>query len=425
MKHSVTELITPQSEKVVVPDIIHFVWIGTFTKITIDYIKIWKEANTDKKIYIWCDEHATLSLLFHNALRDYVLSSGTENNLDDEVSLKNDAFNYMYPKLKTGCFFDDLVVEFLSVHNIPCSFSNPPELISSFENHGIVVKNIRELFCGEFSGFMKYYYYEIILRCNIASASDIVRLLIIYNYGGIYIDVDTLPYTDNLFRRSSYFLETERIVNDDFLLLYKTKCILKKLLAIDFDDGEYLRYYSDDSGLVPDKYIKIKNLIDLDMTEFSLASISPLGKMYVHKNLLSIGAVRRHKGILFNNFIASHINSKTIKIILRTMKKRYIFLEKNNCIFDIYKLNKKECYLTRILTWRTELITRNYCVTSVLTGPGLIFEVLIGLAYELLDLGNLTEPSHVAEYLQNEMFGFALFQHNLDTPEGVCSVWRK
>ncbi|WP_446444294.1 TcdA/TcdB catalytic glycosyltransferase domain-containing protein [Serratia marcescens] len=51
-----------------------------------------------------------------------------------------------------------------------------------------------------------YYYYEIILRHNIASASDIVRLLIIYQYGGTYIDVDTLPYIDNIYHKLNKYI---------------------------------------------------------------------------------------------------------------------------------------------------------------------------------------------------------------------------
>lgn len=272
---------------------------------------------------------------------------------------------------------------------------------------------------------MKYYYYEIILRGNFASASDIIRLLILYLHGGIYVDTDTLPNTDGVFRRLNHFIEKNEIIEDDFILLYKTKCILKKLNSQDYGNDECFNNDRDETEIIKINYQEIFKLIELDVAKFSLEMILPLVEVYVHKNLLSIGSLRRLKGIYFNNFMFSHAGSKAINIILRTMKKRYKFIEKNNCIFYPYNDDKQTGYLTRLLTWRTELITKNYCVTSVLTGPGLIIEVLLGLAFQLLELEHLTEPSSVAEFMQDDKFGIALYQHNLDTPQGLYSTWRK
>ncbi|HBL7332393.1 TPA: glycosyl transferase, partial [Serratia marcescens] len=178
-------------------------------------------------------------------------------------------------------------------------------------------------------------------------------------------------------------------------------------------------------GLDAVGFEEIKRLIELDLADFSLDMILPLGETYVHKNLLALGSLRRFKGVYFNNFISSHQKSKAVRIILRVMKKRYRFLERNNCIFDCYIDDGSRCYLTRILPWRSELTTRNYCVTSVLTGPGLIVEVLLGLAYKAFNIGCLIEPSSIAEYMQNPDFGIALFQHTIDTPDGAYSTWRK
>jgi len=424
MKYELLDVTKFQHKKIVVPDIINFVWVGDANQANMEYIDIWKKTNKDKKIYLWCDENTSLCNLLHDSIREYVFSTDLKNKSDAELCLKNDAFNFIFTKLLKGGFFDELVVEFLSKYNIPHHLIKGSALNSRVDKSGIVIKKIADLFCCEFSDFMRFYYYEIILRCNLASASDIVRLLIIYQHGGIYIDVDTLPYTDNIFTRLNQFLEKEKIVEDDYLLLFKTKCILKKLSLLDFADNEYVNHHKDVIGTEKNKHQKIQELIELDVAEFSLRNVLPLGKMYVHKNLLAIGSLRRLKGIYFNNFMSSHPCSKAVRIILHTMKKRYRFLEKNNCIFDCYKSDRKASYLSRILTWRTELITKDYCVTSVLTGPGLIIEVLLGLAYELLDLESL-EPSSVAEYFQNDKYGIALFQHNLDTPEGLHSSWRK
>lgn len=408
-------------EKIVVPDIIHFVWIGDKRKINFEYIDIWQKANESKVVYLWMDEGSGLTDYFHRCIREYALDQSVERHDALEINIKNIAFSSMFSKLKEGFPFDKLAEAFLSDHDI--HIRKPARRLSDarFNNGNIVIKDIAELFIAEFHIFMKYYYYEIILRGNLASASDIVRLLVLYSYGGVYVDMDTLPCTDNVFARLNGFLKRRKIPEDDDLLLLKTQCVLNKLTRTD----EPLSYDVDtELGLYKGKFEEILRLIELDMAAFSFAKIRPLGKIQVHKNLLAVASLRRLKGIYFNNFMASHPGSKSVRIILRTMKKRYQFIEKNNCVFGCYNGEREGQYLSRILTWRTELITKNYCVTSVLTGPGLILEVLLGLAYQLLDLEGIA-PSAVAEFFQDEDHGIALYQHNLDTPDGLHSTWRQ
>ncbi|WP_171453967.1 TcdA/TcdB catalytic glycosyltransferase domain-containing protein [Serratia marcescens] len=425
MSHQALGIDLSKTEKSSVPGILHFIWIGDLNEVNTHYIDIWKKTNKDKQIFFWYDRDASLCHLLNNAIRDFVNAKKTKNKVNAELKIKNHAFNYIYPKIKAGFSFDELVIEFLIKNEIP--YQKPPKAIedSWFGNRGFIKKCIAELFCNGFDDFMKYYYYEIILRNNIASASDIARLLIIYLHGGTYIDVDTLPYIDNIYHKLNKHIEKEGIVESDSLLLFKTLCLLKKINSEEALPEAVFSCDENELGVDAVEFKKIKRLIELDLSEFSLDMILPLGETYVHKNLLALGSLRRFKGVYFNNFMSSHKKSKAVRIILRTMKKRYRFLEKNNCIFNCYVDDGSRCYLTRILPWRTELITRDYCVTPVLTGPGLIVEVLLGLAYEVFNIGYLIEPSSIAEYMQNPDFGIALFQHNIDTPDGAYSTWRK
>lgn len=419
MKYKLSDINLSQEGKVSVPDILHFVWIGDTNQAYMNYIDIWEKTNPDKTIYFWCDIHTSTCHSFHKSIQDYIDNNHFEDKHTVENSIKNEAFNYIFPKINQGKNFDDSVENFLSENGIP--FLRTMHSINpKVKNRRIVIKSICNLFDDVFSDFIKYYYYEIILRGNLASASDIVRLIIIYKHGGTYIDMDTLPHTDNIFENFNHFCKVNNFIEDDFLIMFKTKKILNKLSLINISDRDYLEKYTSDG----DFHRKIVETINADIIDFSLRKILPLGEIYVHKNLLSIGAVRRFKGIYFNNFISSHAGSKTVRIILRVMKKRYRFLEKNDCVFNFCKKNINDSYLSRVLSWRTELIKKNYCVTSILTGPGLIVEVLLGLAYELIDLDSFANPSSVAEYMHNEKFGIALFQHNLDTPEGVHSSWK-
>ncbi|BEL89689.1 TcdA/TcdB catalytic glycosyltransferase domain-containing protein [Serratia marcescens] len=425
MSHQALGIDLSKVERSSVPNILHFVWIGDLNEVNTHYIDIWKKTNKDKQIFFWYDQDSSLCHLLNNAIRDFVSVKKIKNKDKAELKIKNHAFKHIYPKIKAGFSFDELVIEFLTKHKIP--YQRPPKAIEDawFGNRGFIKKSITELFCNDFDDFMKYYYYEIILRHNIASASDIVRLLIIYQYGGTYIDVDTLPYIDNIYHRLNEYIRKEGIAESDSFLLFKTVCFLKKTNSEGVLPEAVIGCDENELGLDAVGFEEIKRLIELDLADFSLDMILPLGETYVHKNLLALGSLRRFKGVYFNNFISSHQKSKAVRIILRVMKKRYRFLEKNNCIFDCYIDDGSRCYLTRILPWRNELTTRNYCVTSVLTGPGLIVEVLLGLAYKAFNIGYLIEPSSIAEYMQNPDFGIALFQHTIDTPDGAYSTWRK
>ncbi|MGR4050909.1 TcdA/TcdB catalytic glycosyltransferase domain-containing protein [Kosakonia cowanii] len=425
MKSSLSQINILKNKKEPIPDIIHFVWIGDIKKANTDYIGVWHRTNLDKEIYLWCDENACLINFFHDSIHNYVLSGNFENIDTIEKNIKNDAYNYLLPKLMAGGDFDDTIIKFLEKNDIPFKSPTRTHLPTFLKNLGMKTKNIAELFTHDFKGFLRYYYYEIILRGNLASASDIARLLIIYQHGGIYIDVDTLPYIDNVFHETNTFLKEHSILEDDVILMMKTKALITTINSSDLSITDSKKVDAPSWRNNQELYIKIAELISVDMGNFSIHDILPLGRLSVHKNLLSLASLKRLRGVYFNNVLISHVGSKVIRIILRVMKKRYAFLEKNNCIFDFCSNDRQHQYLSRLMGWRSELITKKFCVTPALTGPGLIVEVLLGLAYTIFELDSSTSPSFIAEYMQEEKLGIAFYRHNLDTPEGMTSAWRK
>lgn len=425
MKRSLSEINLSRKGKVAVPDVFHFVWVGDVNRINTDYIDVWRNVNRDKKICFWYDDSALLINEFHKLIHEYALSSGFESISELEMKVKNESFDYFFPKLKSGCSFDTLVIGFLEERGIPCQSAIKPQLNPWLKGADIEIRSIMQLFAHGFSDFFKYYCYEIILRGNLASASDIVRLLIIYTQGGVYIDVDTLPYTDHLFHRTNQYLKENNIIEDDLLLQLKTEAVLREVSIVSRATSEMVSSNVSHQENKNINYEFFSELIEADMVGFSLPQITPLGSIYVHKNLLLLGSLKKLKGIYFNNVICSHSGSKVIRIILRAMRRRYIYLEQNNCIFNFCSNSHQNSYLSRILSWRSELITKRFCVTPVLTGPGLIVEVLLALAYVIFDLDTSVTPDFIAEYMQDEELGIAFYQHNIDTPEGMSSVWRK
>ncbi|MCE9994248.1 glycosyl transferase [Enterobacter asburiae] len=412
-------------QKTPVPDVINFIWIGDINKLNKQYIYLWAETNKDKDICLWYDDRSGKYVLLHNAIRDYVEDNFFDDQHEVEKNIRNKAFSFIYPKVVEGFSLEDLVLFFLKENKIPYNEDIKINYSSKLEFSNVKIKKITDVFAGKFDVFMKYYYYELILRGNFASASDIVRLLIIYRYGGIYIDVDVLPNINNIFKKSNAFMEKENYTESHSIRLFKTITFLKRNSSKEFERDE-LKLYSENINNLGWVHIdKLLSLIEKDVEDFNIVELPPLGDVCVYKDLLLIGSDKSLNGIYFNCFIASHPKSKIVSIILRTMAKRYSFLEKNNAILDFYKGKNNSCYLSRLLPWRSELITKNYCVTSILTGPGLLVEVLLGLAYSIFKINESINPSYIAELMQNNTFGIAFFNINLDTPEGIYSTWRK
>lgn len=424
MKCKLEDINSDVNIKVRVPDVINFVWIGDVNKVNLNYINIWSQSNVDKEIHLWIDEYSSIFYFFHEKIRRYISSKSGGGKFDLELNIKNNAYHYFSSEFDNQENLKTLVISFLIKIGIvisPIELSHLKEPI--FPSY-LKINSVHDLFSGHFSDLKRFYYYEVILRGNFASASDIVRLLVLYRHGGVYLDNDTLPETDSLFKELNSFLHKKELLDNDFILSLKTKFILEKL-GLEEVNKKTEDEFNCNSSFLNIKFEQLVMLADKDLLRFSVKKIPPLGKMYVHRNLLALSSIRKLKGVYFNNFLASHPKSKGVSIIIRNLRKRYKFIEKNNCIFGSYKENNEPLYLTRLLTWRTELYTHNYVVTTALTGPGLLVESLLGIAYQILDIGPSLSPLSVASTMQDHKYGIALFQHNLYTPDGFISSWRK
>ena len=67
----------------------------------------------------------------------------------------------------------------------------------------------------ELDHFNGYYKLEVILRGKLCAASDIVRLKILYTFGCIYVDTDTLPYLSQ--NESKEMLDIKEKVNGNLV----------------------------------------------------------------------------------------------------------------------------------------------------------------------------------------------------------------
>lgn len=72
MNHGVLGVDLPKIERLPVPNILHFVWIGDLNEVNTHYIDIWRKTNKDKQIFFWYDKDSSLCHLLNNAIQDFV-----------------------------------------------------------------------------------------------------------------------------------------------------------------------------------------------------------------------------------------------------------------------------------------------------------------------------------------------------------------
>ncbi|NIY46164.1 TcdA/TcdB catalytic glycosyltransferase domain-containing protein [Cedecea colo] len=408
------------------PNVLHFVWIGDLRTLDCEYINLWLSVNKDSSINLWHDDDCSLSQRFHRELVHYAKTAAPYDMNQRLIGLQNEAFHYIYARLDKDHTFNSLAVQFLQRLNIELTGSQPaPNAILTKLSGQVTLQSIPSLFSGRFARFKKYYYYEIILRANFACASDIARLLILYHHGGIYIDTDTLPAIDACFPKTKALLKRYGADNDEYATAAMAEAVLQQTRKSIGINNNIYPYLDKLAGISSSVRKTLYSSIKEEAGKIDLSSLQPLGEVFCYTNLLVQSAIPSLVGVYFSNVLGACPYSKTVSILLRSIDKRYRFLEKNDAIFARAQEDRPHHYLARLLTYRHESITGSGEVTLALTGPGLIVEVLLGLCYHILKLNEDVPPDFLTIFMQNDRYGIAFFDHTLHTPAGLISSWMK
>lgn len=423
--NALSALATLQLGKKAAPNIIHFLWIGNLTKTHYEYIELWIKTNPEKKFNLWSDPSCSSCLDFHNTLKEHIKENKCDNPELSLLKLKNKAYHYIVNNITHDKNFNVVANSFLIKNKISKAINKKVFSGKGYNTYNNVLlhnKDISSLFADEFEEYKKYYYYEVIIRGNLTCASDIVRLILLYKFGGVYIDIDTLPYLDNVFLETNKLVSSAKCLNDENLALAKSEGVLSKLNndnKIAENIEHYINLIHDTPRNVKDQ---ITNSILNDLSKFSLKKIKPLGDVLVYENFLSLSSLVFLNGVYFNNIICSCAKSKALMIILMSIKKRYRYIEKNNALFNLKKNSTNNNYLARLLEYRYDEFRNTNFVTQSLTGPRLISEVLLALSYKVLGLDDDISPLLIATFMQNDSFGIAFLKQNMDTPLGLIST---
>ncbi|HFQ4985789.1 TPA: TcdA/TcdB catalytic glycosyltransferase domain-containing protein, partial [Vibrio vulnificus] len=265
----------------------------------------------------------------------------------------------------------------------------------------------------------RMYFKELTLRHNAACASDILRLSLLYRDGGMYVDVDTLPshqavYTGLTLRHGA--------INENIIDILKSEYLLREVRKIK-------KYSAKRNVCVAKIEEQVGNPEFIEALKNQAANgVEALFSQHpvcAHRDIMKIATINRYYEVN-NNVLIAHKGSRTTRIVLREMSRRYKYLESNNLLFSTQSTKRKvDGYLARLDRYRFDSITltEGTDVTLILTGPCLIHEVLLGLLYEVCHLPKSTSPFSVS-YLFRIERSFLGFRHQVNyTPEHMRSSW--
>ncbi|WP_434675814.1 TcdA/TcdB pore-forming domain-containing protein [Pseudomonas sp. D3-10] len=196
-----------------VPRKLHFVWLGGgLGDIQLDYLRLWKQVMPkDFTVNVWHDPdgllvHETTRIIVEAAKADtwggeeQVATSGHELADRYEVrvtALKRQMSRHIDRAVQQGKNADEARIDLLvrgyeRDESVLRALKNKnAKVMHGLSDEGVQLRSVREL--QAFPRLGDFYHREMSLRGNLAAASDIVRMLVVHDEGGIYSDVDFLP----------------------------------------------------------------------------------------------------------------------------------------------------------------------------------------------------------------------------------------
>lgn len=400
---------------------IFFIWIGTLNSRALEYIEIWQDCFKDRyQINIYVDGHF---LLFNHLKKIFNACYCINDTTPADVIVEYQ--NQFYQKIDTlvsiGQSFDEALIHIASTIGIDL---NPALKLARLKIEAlrkivniIDIRSFDDIFYDE--RLRRMYFNELTLRHNAACASDILRLSLLYRDGGMYVDVDTLPSHQLVYRGLTL---RHGAGNENIVDVLKSEYLLREIRKLKQRSAKRnVCVAKIEEQVGNDEFIDALKNQAVKRVE-ALFSQPPV---CVHRDIMKIATINRYYEVN-NNVLIAHKGSRTTRIVLREMSRRYKYLESNNLLFSTESTKKNvDGYLARLDRYRFDSITHTQGtdVTLILTGPCLIHEVLIGLLYEVCHLPKSISPFSVS-YLFRIERSFLGFHHQVNyTPEHMRSSW--
>ncbi len=195
-----------------VPKLKHFIWLGRLGGIQQDYIGAMAKVDADYQTMLWYDPKALLAHELKQRIQAHSYASLNANPQPEDFTgrllgkawkLQDQANTFISSHLKRhpSASFDDAAKAFMIQHlgakavELEQLRQSNQDSYASFVNssNGIRLCDINALIPGMSSELKAAYAQELALRGNLAAASDIMRIQVLGQFGGIYSDCDLLP----------------------------------------------------------------------------------------------------------------------------------------------------------------------------------------------------------------------------------------
>ncbi|CEK40047.1 glucosylating haemorrhagic toxin TcsH [Paraclostridium sordellii] len=316
---------------------LHFVWIGGEVSDTaLEYINQWADINRDYNIRVWYDGEAFLV----NTLKKAIVEHSTTDTLQlFEEDIKNPQFDNMkfykkrmefiyerqnrfinYYKSEINKPIKPTIDDIIKSHLVSEYNKNSESLElyrrTSFEkisnNNGVDIRN-NNLFTEQ--ELLNIYNQELLDRENLAAASDLVRLLALKDFGGVYLDVDMLPgIQPDLFktisRPSSIGVDSWEMIKLEAIMKYK----------------KYIKNYTSKNFDKLDQQLKDDFQITLESKSEKSEIFSKLGNLDVSDLEIKIAFAL---GSVINQALISKKGSYLTNLVIEQVKNRYKFLNQH------------------------------------------------------------------------------------------------
>lgn len=403
-----------------VPHHFFLIWLGMLSESQLVYPKVWVKTGLQPIIYY--DGSACLAGFYRKEMLDFALSEGR-----GLVDVQNSFYDFFMSGEYGSCDF--AFIDFLKIKCKRDDISAKYEKMLSTYSVDID-KNFKFINVNTFGNlffreeFRRFYLYEIILRNNLAAASDILRLLILYRLGGVYVDFDTLPDFSYIFSKmNSLVYNTE--INRNIVDIVKSEGVLSII------DKEHTRPYRDDILNACISYVEKtnENILNEMKNDLSLwnGELEKFEFPYAYKHVGKISASKNNLSEYNNNMLAAHAGSKGISIIFREMIRRYNYLESYGYLLSHKPAGVdesfKDGYLARLNAYRLDGTNESDNVTLILTGPSFLLEVILGLSYILLSINKEISPLAISYALREQKIGIGFEYQTMFTLEHVQSSW--
>lgn len=421
---------------------LHFIWIGSIGPRSLHHIAIWKRANPQSEVCLWFDSGCLLASHYRQLLKDPErLGLFTTKVL---LKFQNDAYANIVSGIAEGLTFDEALIRFfVAIDAGEIGRKLEAELEASRPLYEVVARHVRLRDVQQHAATMMddecrhYYLREIALRANLAAASDILRLHVIRQFGGVYIDCDTLPDLGHAFPRTDDYCRQARL-SVPFIDVLKSERYLQKVSGwLDFTTlpreptSAATARHMDLETIT--QYLRCQHHTAVDLIDCDLDALTPetafkpLPAIHVPEEGLLLSADPHNKGCFNNNVIVANANSRAIGIVIAEMRYRYRYLDRMGAIQTVCRnhLPRDTSFKARLLPYRFDALDDDPNVTIVLTGPGLIFEVIMGLGFNLLKLPDAVSPASLAYALYSAKLGIAFTHQTLHTYDHSQSSWMR